>query len=71
MRKKITIEGMMCEGCSGRVTNLLNAISGVSAEDVNHDTGLAIVEVPDSVDDKKLSDVIENAGYKVVAIEAA
>lgn len=69
MRKRIRIDGMMCEGCSGRISKLLNALDGVTA-DVRLAENDAIVDLADGVEDQLLADTISNAGYKVVAIEA-
>lgn len=67
MTKKISIEGMSCAGCSGRIQKLLNAIPGVTAT-VSLEDKEAVVDVPDGVTDQKLIDTIDGAGYKVVSI---
>ncbi len=68
MQKVIHIEGMSCEGCSGRIKRLLEKIDGVSA-DVSHTEGKAQVELSKAVEDALLISTIENAGYKVTGIE--
>lgn len=67
MKKTIKIEGMSCEGCSGRVQNLLNAIPGVTAV-VSLAEKEATVDGPDDISDDVLTSTITNAGYEVAEI---
>ncbi len=69
MKKTISIEGMMCPHCSGRVTDALNALDGVSAE-VSHETGKAVCTLSGDVSDDALRAAVTEAGYKVLGIEA-
>lgn len=69
MKKTISIEGMMCPHCSGRVTDALNALEGVSAE-VSHETGKAICTLTADVSDDSLRAAVTGAGYQVVGIES-
>ena len=66
--KKITlkIEGMMCPHCEARVKQTLEGVSGVSAADVSHKSGTAIVTGADSVSCDELVKLVESQGYKVV-----
>ena len=66
--KKITlkIEGMMCPHCEARVKQTLEGVSGVSAADVSHKSGTAIVTGADSVSREELVKLVESQGYKVV-----
>ena len=57
---------MMCPHCSGRVRDALLAIPGVSAADVSHERGNALVTHDASVTEKTLSDAVTAAGYEVV-----
>lgn len=67
MEKKIIIEGMACSHCSGRVTDALNAVDGVSAN-VNLEDKTAYVTLSKDIADNVLADAVTNAGYKVVEI---
>ena len=67
MRKTIGIEGMSCEGCSGRIERLLNAMDGVEAK-VSLEDKQADVELTGNVDDATLKSTIENAGFTVTSI---
>lgn len=68
MTKTIKIEGMMCNHCTGRVSQLLNDMDGVTAvvslEDKN-----AVVTLSKDISDDELAKVITDAGYQVIGIE--
>ena len=59
MTKTIKIKGMMCTHCTGRVSEALNALSGVTAE----------VSLDGNVPDSVLKETVEKAGYEVTFIE--
>ncbi|SET24563.1 Copper chaperone CopZ [Natronincola peptidivorans] len=69
MKKKITIEGMSCGHCVAHVEKALKAIEEVIEVQVNLAEKNAIVELNGDVADAKLTEIIEDAGYDVVAIE--
>lgn len=69
MKKEISIEGMSCGHCSGRVEKALNELEGVTVEVVSHDDNNAIVEVAETVTDDKLKETVEDAGYDVIEIK--
>lgn len=64
----ITIEGMMCPHCSGRVKQALEALACVESADVSHERGNAIVTLKDGGDKALLRKTVEDAGYKVTSI---
>ncbi len=68
MKKIMKIEGMMCSHCTGRVSEALNAIDGVSAEVTLRDGGEAVLSLSKEVSDEKLKKAVEDAGYKVLSI---
>ena len=65
MTKTITIKGMMCAHCSGRVEKALNDLPGVTAA-VNLEAGTAAVQ--GDVSDEVLAKAVTDAGYEVVSI---
>lgn len=69
MTKTMTIEGMMCPHCSGRVKMVLEALEGVAAADVSHETGKAIVTLEADVANEVLADTVTAQGYKVISVE--
>lgn len=67
MERTLTIEGMMCAHCSGRVESALNALAGVTAR-VDLEKKTAIVTAGAEVSDDALRKAVEDAGYKVTGI---
>ena len=64
---EIKIEGMHCEGCSNRLTKVLNNVDGVKNAEVSLENKLANIEYDETV--AKLEDfyeAIEDAGFEVV-----
>lgn len=68
MKKIITIEGMMCPHCSGRVRDALSALDGVASAEVSHETGKAELTLTAAVADDVLTKAVTDAGYKVISI---
>lgn len=67
MKRIIEINGMTCGHCKARVEKALNAIDGVTAQvDLTNKT--ATVTLTQSVKDQILKEVVEEAGYEVIAI---
>ena len=66
--KVIQIEGMMCEHCVAHVKKALEAFDGVSAQ-VDLQSGTATVQGSTLPDDAKLTEAVEQAGYKVVGLK--
>lgn len=62
--KTLTINGMHCEHCVASVRDALEALDGVSVENV--EIGQAKISV-DSVTDDELSAVLDEAGYELVS----
>ena len=68
MQKTMKIDGMMCGHCTARVSKVLNAIDGVSA-DVSLDDKAAYLTISGDVSDELLKSTVEAEGYTVTAIE--
>ena len=69
MVKVIKVIGMMCPQCESRVREALLNTDGISAADVSHKSGMAEVTLKREFGDAELTEIIENAGYKVKAIK--
>ena len=67
MTRTMTIEGMMCMHCQGRVEKALNALDGVTAT-VNLEAKTATVTCTEGTDDAALTKAVTDAGYEVVSI---
>ncbi len=68
MTKKLTIEGMMCSHCTGRVEQALSALDGVSAVTMSLEDKSATVTLSGNVSDETLKQAVSGAGYEVTAI---
>lgn len=66
MEKTLKIEGMMCEHCVAHVKNALEALGVQAKVELASDT--AVVQ-GEALDDAKLAAAVEQAGYKVTAIQ--
>ena len=66
MSETITLEvgGMTCDGCSSRVRDALQSVSGVSSAEVSHDSGSAIVS-HSGVSRDLMSGAVRAIGYTV------
>nr|WP_304710104.1 heavy metal-associated domain-containing protein [uncultured Acetatifactor sp.] len=68
MTKVMTIEGMMCGHCTGRVQKALEALEGVSAVTMSLEEKTATVELGGEVSDETLTAAVVEAGYEVKGI---
>ena len=69
MNKTVKIEGMMCGHCEASVKKALEALDGVNSAEVSHESGTAVVELSEGVQDEVLQKAIEDKDYKVLSIE--
>lgn len=67
MTRTMTIEGMMCSHCEGRVKKALEAVPGVQSVQVSHTAGTAVVTV-ENVNDESLKTAVVDQGYAVTDI---
>lgn len=68
MTKTMKIDGMMCSHCEGRVKQCLEGLTQVSAADVSHEKGTAVVTLSADVSNDVLTKTVEDQGYKVISI---
>ena len=68
MKKRIKIEGMMCEHCSKRVKDALERLRGVSEAEVSCEQGCAVITLVCDIPDDVLISTINGEGYKVTDI---
>ena len=69
MEKTITIEGMMCPHCSGRVKEALEANEAIAAAVVSHESGTAVVTLAAEITDEALTQIVVDVGYKVTGVK--
>ena len=70
MTKVISIEGMMCNHCTGTVQKALEAVEGVKAVTMSLEQKNAAVELASDVADDVLAKAVVDAGYEVKGITA-
>ena len=68
VEKTISIEGMMCGHCEGRVRTALEGLEGVEVLEVSNLKGIARVKVSPAVTDSALRTAVEKAGYTAETI---
>ena len=68
MTKVISIEGMMCNHCTGTVQKALEAVEGVKAVTMSLEQKNAAVELASDVADEVLTKAVVDAGYEVKGI---
>ena len=66
--KTITIEGMQCNHCKMTVEKVLGVLDGVEKVEVNLSDKTAVIEMSKELDDNKIKNVIEEAGFVVKEI---
>lgn len=69
MKKVMTIEGMMCGHCTGRVQKALEAIEGVSEVVMSLEEKTATLQLDAEVSDEELTLAVTEAGYEVKSIQ--
>lgn len=69
MKKVMTIEGMMCGHCTGRVQKALEAVAGVSTVTMSLEEKTATVEMTEEVPNEVLTAAVAEAGYEVKAVD--
>ena len=70
MTKVISIEGMMCNHCTGTVQKALEAVEGVKAVTMSLEQKNAAVELASDVSDVVLTRAVTDAGYEVKGVTA-
>ena len=68
MTKVLTVEGMMCAHCTGRVQKALEAVEGVKEVSVSLEDKTATVQLEKEVSDQVLTAAVADAGYEVTEV---
>ncbi len=69
MKVTMSIQGMMCGHCSGRVKQVLEALPQVELAEVSHETDSAVVTLKEEVSNDLLKQTVEAQGYTVVEMK--
>ncbi|WP_412023608.1 heavy metal translocating P-type ATPase [Burkholderia cepacia] len=68
---ELSVDGMHCGGCTGRVQRALAAVPGVVEATVDLDAHAATVTAQETVEPGQLVDAVGTAGYRATVREAA
>lgn len=68
MKKTISIEGMACGHCTGRVESALKEVEGVTEVTVSLEDKNAVVTAEESVTEEVLTKAVVDAGYEVTGV---
>lgn len=67
---RLTIDGMMCDGCASRVEDKLNQLPGVESAEADQQTGTAEVRtVTGEGDADAIEASVEELGYEVTGLQ--
>ena len=67
--KTIMIEGMQCNHCKMSVEKALNSIEGIEKVEVDLEGKKATIETSKEIENTKIKEVIEEAGFEVIEIK--
>lgn len=63
----LNVKGMHCEGCSNRLTNVLQGLDGVNSANVSFENKKAELEIDENIIDiEEISEAIQDAGFEVI-----
>ncbi|NDU77674.1 heavy metal transporter [Actinomadura sp. DSM 109109] len=62
-----TVSGMTCGHCVSSVTEEVEQIAGVTGVDVDLQTGRVTVTSENPLDDARIRDAVEEAGYQLTS----
>lgn len=64
---QLSIIGMTCGGCSGRVERVLNATPGVLRAEISHQTNSGTVVTTDALSTEDVVSIVAETGFVVSA----
>lgn len=64
-----TVKGMTCSGCVKKVVTAVSAIDGIEPDDIDVDVSTGTIELAtaSAVDDPRVREAINGAGYQIVS----
>ena len=66
MKLELKIEGMKCEGCVGRIKNVLDTIKGILSYDISLENKALKIEIKNEKIIKEIVQKIENLGFYIL-----
>ena len=64
--RTLKVEGLMCSKCEQHVKEALEKVSGITEAAADHEKGEVVIKCNKPVDDGKIREAVEKAGYKFV-----
>lgn len=69
MKKIIRVEDLCCKRCANRAAEKLELSDGVRAARGDYRKNVILVEHDERIDENKLCEIVEQAGFKVLSVE--
>lgn len=69
MKKIIRVEDLCCKRCAKRAAEKLELSDGVRAARGDYRKNVILVEHDERIDENKLCEIVEQAGFKVLSVE--
>ena len=63
----LTIIGMTCGGCSGRVTRVLEATPGVISATISHEKNSGVITTTSQLSTENIVDIVNDTGFNASA----
>ncbi|MDG1546079.1 MAG: heavy metal-associated domain-containing protein [Candidatus Poseidoniaceae archaeon] len=63
----LTITGMTCGGCSGRVTRVLEATPGVISATISHEQNSGVITTTSQLSTENIVDIVNDTGFNASA----
>jgi copper chaperone CopZ len=63
----LTINGMTCGGCSGRVTRVLEATEGVIRAEISHQNNAGVIVTTEALSTDDVVAIVKTTGFDVHA----
>jgi copper chaperone CopZ len=63
----LTITGMTCGGCSGRVTRVLDATLGVISATISHENDSGVITTTSQLSTEDVVNIINDTGFNASA----
>ena len=63
----LTITGMTCGGCSGRVTRVLEGTEGVISADISHQSNSGVIVTTEALSTDDVVAIVATTGFDVRA----
>lgn len=69
MKKILTINGMCCMNCVKQVHDALLELPEVNSVDIDIKTDTVFLDMNRNIDNDKIRNIVDNAGYELTDIE--